>query len=133
MLFFSDMFGAGSSLQMHCPYQILSLFLKRYLTYCPLPPQTCASFPSFPPYTLCLSHPSFPLVFLTFLRSIEYLETELIFYFFGPCVKWNLSSLNRDRTRVPCIARWILNHWTTRAVPITCILNLLYTTHNFLI
>ena len=59
-------FGAGSSLQMLCPYQILSLFLKRYLTYCPLPPQTCASFPSFPPYTLCLSNPSFP--FLLFLN-----------------------------------------------------------------
>ena len=24
------------------------------------------------------------------------------------------SSQTRDRTRVPCIARWILNHWTTR-------------------
>ena len=64
-------FGAGSSLQMHHPYQILSLFLKRSLTYCPLPPQTCASFPSFPPYTLCLSNPSLPhsSCFLTFLRS----------------------------------------------------------------
>jgi len=24
------------------------------------------------------------------------------------------SSWTRDRTGVPCIARWILNHWTTR-------------------
>ena len=29
---------------------------------------------------------------------------------------WNLSSLTRDRTRVLCISRWILNHWTTREV-----------------
>ena len=27
------------------------------------------------------------------------------------------SSWTRDRTRVPCIARHILNHWTTREVP----------------
>ena len=30
---------------------------------------------------------------------------------------WNLSSLIRDRTHVPCMARQILNHWTTREVP----------------
>ena len=24
----------------------------------------------------------------------------------------------RDRTHVPCIERWILNHWTTREVPL---------------
>ena len=30
---------------------------------------------------------------------------------------WNLSSLIRDRTCVLFIARWILNHWTTREVP----------------
>ena len=29
---------------------------------------------------------------------------------------WDLSSLTRDRTRVPCIGRQILNHWTTREV-----------------
>ena len=27
------------------------------------------------------------------------------------------SSPTRDLTYVPCIARWILNHWTTREVP----------------
>ena len=31
---------------------------------------------------------------------------------------WDLSSPTRDRTHVPCIGRWILNHWTTREVPI---------------
>ena len=30
---------------------------------------------------------------------------------------WDLSSPTRDRTWVPCIARWILNHWATREVP----------------
>ena len=29
----------------------------------------------------------------------------------------DLSSLARDQTGIPCIARWILNHWTTREVP----------------
>ena len=26
------------------------------------------------------------------------------------------SSRTRDRTHVPCIDRWILNHWTTRGI-----------------
>ena len=30
---------------------------------------------------------------------------------------WDLGSLTRDWTCVPCIARWIPNHWTTRQVP----------------
>ena len=30
---------------------------------------------------------------------------------------WDLSALTRDRTRVSCIGRRILNHWTTREVP----------------
>ena len=34
-----------------------------------------------------------------------------------PCGMCDLSSLTRDRTCVPCIVRWILYHWTTRAVP----------------
>ena len=29
----------------------------------------------------------------------------------------DLSSLRGDRTRIPCLARWILNHWTTREIP----------------
>ena len=28
------------------------------------------------------------------------------------------SSLTRDQTLVPCFARWILNQWTTREVPL---------------
>ena len=30
---------------------------------------------------------------------------------------WDPSSLTRDQNQVPCIARQILNHWTTREVP----------------
>ena len=30
---------------------------------------------------------------------------------------WDLSSLTRDQTSVPCIVRWILYYWTTRKVP----------------
>ena len=29
---------------------------------------------------------------------------------------WDLGSLTRDQTCVPCIERQILNHWTTRKV-----------------
>ena len=33
----------------------------------------------------------------------------------GLVALWHMgSSWTRDGTRVPCIARWILNHWTTR-------------------
>ena len=34
-----------------------------------------------------------------------------------PHSRWDLSSLTRDRTHVPCIRRWILHHWNTREVP----------------
>ena len=27
------------------------------------------------------------------------------------------SSRTRDRTHIPCISRWILNHWTTMEAP----------------
>ena len=30
---------------------------------------------------------------------------------------WDLSFLTRDGTHVPCIARWVINHWTSRKVP----------------
>ena len=31
---------------------------------------------------------------------------------------WNLSSLTRNQTCIPCTARQFLNHWTTREVPV---------------
>ena len=30
---------------------------------------------------------------------------------------WDLSSLTRAQTCIPCIARQILNHWATRKIP----------------
>ena len=33
-------------------------------------------------------------------------------------VVWDLGSLTRDGTHVPCVGRKILNPWTTREVPL---------------
>ena len=33
------------------------------------------------------------------------------------CIMWDLSSLTKDRTLIPCIGRQNLNHWTSREVP----------------
>ena len=38
----------------------------------------------------------------------------------------DLSSSTRDQTRVLCIARQILNHWTTREVPYARVLWMCY-------
>ena len=35
-----------------------------------------------------------------------------------PHGRWDLSSQTRDQTHVPCIGRQILNHWTTKEVPL---------------
>ena len=35
-----------------------------------------------------------------------------------PCDMWDLSSLTRDKTHIPCPGSWILNHWTTREGPL---------------
>ena len=43
----------------------------------------------------------------------------------GSVAPWHVgSSWTRDRTYVPCIGNWLLNHWTTRKVPIaySCLL-----------
>ena len=31
---------------------------------------------------------------------------------------WDLSFQARDQTCIPCVGKWILNHWTTRKVPV---------------
>ena len=33
---------------------------------------------------------------------------------------WDLSSQTRNWTPIPCIGRWILNHWTAREVLVMC-------------
>ena len=45
-------------------------------------------------------------------------KTQDVLCIMPPCGMWDPSSLTRDQTNILCIARWILNHWTTRAVPI---------------
>ena len=35
-----------------------------------------------------------------------------------PHSMWDLSSWTKDRTRTPCMAKQVLNHWTAREVPI---------------
>ena len=37
---------------------------------------------------------------------------------------WNLSAPAREQTHVPCIAGQVLNHWTTREVPLGIPLNI---------
>ena len=32
------------------------------------------------------------------------------------CSMWDLSFPIRNRTCIPCVGRWILNHWTTREI-----------------
>ena len=60
--------------------------------------------------------------FLFFLKGFIKFGTVLLllyvfFFIFWPQGIWDLSSLTRYRTRVPCIERGSLNHWTTREVP----------------
>ena len=57
-------------------------------------------------------------------NSIEFATTLLLLLMFCFLAEaWgNLSSLTRDWTHSPCIARWSLHHWTTGEVlPITII------------
>ena len=39
-----------------------------------------------------------------------------------PHSMWDLRSQTRDQTHNPWIGKWILSHWTTREVPIWCVL-----------
>ena len=43
----------------------------------------------------------------------------------GFCGMWDLSTMTRDRTLVPCIGGRILNHWTTREVPCSVLISTL--------
>ena len=50
-------------------------------------------------------------------KSIEFVTILLLLYVFWPRGMWDLSSLTRDQTCMPCIGRWSPNLWTTREVP----------------
>ena len=67
--------------------------------------------------------------FLLFLRLLLFLKFILCIHLATlglsrnaqanlPHSIWDLSSLTRDETHVPCVGRWILSHWTTREVPL---------------
>ena len=49
---------------------------------------------------------------------IEFIPILLLFNVLVFCLQdlWDLSSPTRDRTRIPCIEMWRLNHWTARQV-----------------
>ena len=56
----------------------------------------------------------------------------LLLWCTGLVVPWHVrSSQTRGRTSVPSIARWILNHWTTREVP--CLHACIYLSNNALL
>ena len=74
---------------------------------------------------LCLSIDIFMWLFIfiwcgTFFKVfIEFVIILLLFFmfcFFWPRGTWYLSSLTRDWTRIPCIGRQSLNHWTAREI-----------------
>ena len=56
-----------------------------------------------------------------------YVVVFVLFFFFWPRGMWDLSSLTRDGTRIPCIGRWSLNHWTAREVPAQLFIGSFYT------
>ena len=51
-----------------------------------------------------------------------------------PCSMWNLSSPTRDGSCVFCIGKCILNHWTTREVPLvwTSVVNFLFISQEYM-
>lgn len=53
-------------------------------------------------------------------KDFFFFKQDLFVYFSSlvtPCSIWDLISLTRHRTHIPCIRRWSLNHWTAREVP----------------
>ena len=66
---------------------------------------------------------------------IEFVTISLLFYVLGfwPWGMWDLSSLARDWTCIPCIGRWSLNHWTARKVPGASWINIQFTLFSLLI
>jgi len=68
----------------------------------------------------------------------SYLIFATPFFFFwllqvlivAPPGMWDPSSPTRDRTRIPCVGRQFLNHWTTEKVPLC---NTFEMSHNIII
>ena len=78
--------------------------------------------------SLPLSHQGSPSLSFMFICLVLAVACRILIAMLGlisscdmwaslPCGMWDLSSLTRDQTHIPC-TRWrILNHWTTREVP----------------
>ena len=57
--------------------------------------------------------------------SRRHMDSLAVAHGFGSCSSqasllrgtWDLRSPTRDQTHAPCVARQILNHWTTREIP----------------
>ena len=60
-------------------------------------------------WDLSLWHVGFSLLVVCGLQSLWAQQPHSI---------WDLSSPTRDRTCILCIGKWILNHWTTKEVPV---------------
>ena len=67
-----------------------------------------------------LSLSLFSFSMLGLFGSVQWVKAELTHNM------WDLSFPTRDRVYAPCIGKQILNHWTTRDVPSTPILELLH-------
>ena len=52
-----------------------------------------------------------------FLKSLLNLLQHCFCFMFFFLAMWDLGSLTKDWTHIPCTGRWCLNHWTTREVP----------------
>ena len=63
--------------------------------------------------TLYLWYTGFSLLWLLLLRSVGSVVAA-----HGLIAPWDVESFwTKDWTYIPCIGRWILNHWTTREAP----------------
>ena len=104
----------------HAPLKWLSTAQRIFMTYPILEQQdsNCSSC-----FTVTLNTRNFYFYFLifwcgSFLKCIEFFILLLVLCFdFLPQCMWDLSSLTRGWTCIPCIGRWILNHLTVREAP----------------
>ena len=78
-----------------------------YLRPCPLKPASSEEFSALSALLVFF----FCLLFICFVFCAGSLMQSMGLVTSG---MWDLSSLIRDQTLIPCVARWILNHWPPR-------------------
>ena len=108
----------GNEIQM-CP--TLCLLLTQRL---PLLESDCSMTP---PHPIQKSNPSsscsipFLLLFFGCTGSLLWYSGFSLWHMdLAVRIMWDLSFLTKDGTHVPCIWKWILNHWTTREIHSCC-------------